>query len=448
LCPGCPHRSMLHFVGQRPAPLFGDIGCYTLGALPPMNAMSTALEMGASIPMAEAAYHLHPETKPVCMIGDGTFLHAGIPGLISAVENQAAITVLIMDNATVGMTGQQPTGTAAHRPLDLAALGRGLGVNHHRTVDGHDRAACETALNQADETAGVSVIIVHGPCVLDPGNSENVLPETPVWIDHDACTQCGACLELACPSIAIATDATKPSIDSTCVRCGDCVPICNDQAIRLSQPPAPLQDDEISGWLTDPEPAKLTGSVRIVLGSVGGQGGIRTARLLAEIFQTAGWHCASSEIHAMAQRAGVVKVHLRASTRPVHAPTIEEGDANVGLFAEPIEAFRSASLLEPGALALVSAREQIPPLSSTAGGTYPDRVMDAFRTARADLEVAVFQPPGDWLTPHLDLLALLGGLARRLPFDPAHWDHVLRNALPPRHIEKSLAAFRAGLAQP
>lgn len=228
LCPGCPHRAISFAVKQLGVPLVGDIGCSTLTAFQPLDVMSTALEMGASIPMAEGSHYLRPDSKPICMIGDGTFLHSGVPGLLGAVENGARITVLILDNDGIAMTGQQRIASSRGRRVDLERLVTSLGVEHLETIDAHDYEQCRASLQRAQEAAGVSVIIVRDPCVLAHPRMKSDGALGPRYeVDSDRCTQCGQCLDLGCPSISLSASTGTPMIDDSCVGCGDCIQVCN-----------------------------------------------------------------------------------------------------------------------------------------------------------------------------------------------------------------------------
>lgn len=240
LCPGCPHSPPFLALKRMGAVVTGDIGCYTLAALEPLTAMDTCVAMGSSIGMAVGmAASGGAEGPVVAAIGDSTFLHGGIPGLIDAVYNQANVTVLILDNGTVAMTGgQEHPGTGVTlqgsdtTPVDLVALCESLGVRDVSVVDPYDLAATYGALERAVANVGPSVVITNRPCVEAPVK----IRDRPFQVITEACTACQACMALGCPSI-VWTDEThegrrKVVIDPvTCTGCTVCVQLCPPLAI-------------------------------------------------------------------------------------------------------------------------------------------------------------------------------------------------------------------------
>ncbi len=246
LCPGCPHSPPFLALKRMGAVVTGDIGCYTLAALEPLTAMDTCVAMGSSIGMAVGmAASGGAEGPVVATIGDSTFLHGGIPGLIDAVYNRANVTVLILDNGTVAMTGgQEHPGTGVTlqgsdtTPVDLVALCKALGVRDVSVVDPYDLAATYSALERAIAHVGPSVVITNRPCVEAPVKIRN----RPFQVVSEACTACQACMALGCPSI-VWTDEThegrrKVVIDPvTCTGCTVCVQLCPPLAIVLVPDP-------------------------------------------------------------------------------------------------------------------------------------------------------------------------------------------------------------------
>jgi indolepyruvate ferredoxin oxidoreductase alpha subunit len=250
LCPGCPHTGIyfvLNTIGQRSRLLeskepqepkliiTGDIGCYTLGAYPPLNVLDTTACMGASIGqalgMARAGI---ARDRVVAVIGDSTFLHSGITPLVNAVYNQGQITVIILDNGTTAMTGHQDhpaTGISAQgkptQAVKLEDLVRGVGVNNVKVVDAFNIRSLRAALKESLEKPELSVIIVRGTCsVRVPRRS------APRAVETEKCNQCGTCLLIGCP--AIQNDNGQVFIDvSLCVgsACTICQQICPRQAI-------------------------------------------------------------------------------------------------------------------------------------------------------------------------------------------------------------------------
>ena len=225
---------MFYVLSKLKLNVLGDIGCYTLGAVPPLGSMDAVICMGASIGMAVGFDKADPEAHKhsVAVIGDSTFIHSGITGLIDAVYNKARVTVLILDNRTTGMTGHQEhpaTGrTIKKEPtheLDLAAVCRAVGVEDVVTVDPGDLAATEKAVRAALANENVSVIIAKRPCVLLTKKLYNGFRV------NDKCKKCRACLKLGCP--AIVNGAEGITIDvSLCTECGLCKSVCKFGAIE------------------------------------------------------------------------------------------------------------------------------------------------------------------------------------------------------------------------
>lgn len=242
LCPGCPHRLVFKELSRMKAIVTGDIGCYTLGALPPLSAMDTCVDMGASVSMAhgfELALNGKEHRPVVAVIGDSTFAHSGLSSLISTVYNKGAGTFCILDNRTTAMTGRQGNPfngeTLQHRPsreLDLEGVIRALGVEDVRTIDPHDMKAVRTALKEATGAQDdLSVIVFRAPCVL---LERVVKPAFEVTAD---CTACGICPTLGCPAIGKDAASGVASIDpSLCIGCGQCAQYCARGAIVSTQP--------------------------------------------------------------------------------------------------------------------------------------------------------------------------------------------------------------------
>lgn len=234
LCAGCPHRGVFYVLSRLKLNVLGDIGCYTLGAVPPLGSMDAVVCMGASIGMAIGFDKADPEAHrhSVAVIGDSTFIHSGITGLIDAVYNKSHITVVILDNRTTGMTGHQnhpATGkTIKNEPtyeLDLAEVCRAVGVGSVRTVDPYDLPALEGALKAALSEEEVSVVIAKRPCVL---LAKRLYKGFSV---NDKCKNCRACMKLGCP--AIVKGERGVSIDvSLCTECGLCRSVCKFGAIE------------------------------------------------------------------------------------------------------------------------------------------------------------------------------------------------------------------------
>ena len=236
LCPGCPHRGVFRALREMEAVVSGDIGCYTLAALPPLAAMDSCVCMGASIGMAHgfALAGDGPADRPVvAVIGDSTFAHSGLTGLVGAVYNGGAETIVILDNRITAMTGHQDnpfTGrTLAGAPapeIDIEAVARALGVEDVRTVDPNLFRPTEKALRDAVAHEGVSVIIAKAPCALLSREHPD-----PFAVDEGACTACGSCVRLGCPAISRDADSRAFIDPETCVGCRQCVQVCKYGAI-------------------------------------------------------------------------------------------------------------------------------------------------------------------------------------------------------------------------
>ncbi len=238
LCPGCPHTGLFYTLNRLKIGSTGDIGCYTLGAMPPLNAMDTCICMGASIGNAlglEKAMGREGAEKIVAVIGDSTFLHSGMTGLLDVVYNQGTTTVIILDNRTTAMTGhQQHPGTGRNLKgepapmVDLEAVCRALGVKDVVVVDPHDLKATRKAVKEATRRRKPSVIIARRPCVMLP---EFRVEGKPPKVNPAVCSACGLCLDLGCPAIVLQEDGRAQIEEFMCIGCGLCRQVCPKGAI-------------------------------------------------------------------------------------------------------------------------------------------------------------------------------------------------------------------------
>ena len=237
MCAGCPHRGMFYTLAKNKITVLGDIGCYTLGAVAPLNALDSTLCMGASISGLHgfnAARNEESEKKSVAVIGDSTFMHSGMTGLVNVAYNATNSTVIILDNSITGMTGHQQNPTTGYNikgdpaaKVDLEALCKALGINRVRVVDPYDLKACDTAIKEELAVKEPSVIISRRPCVL----LKSVKPQKPLVVDNDKCRSCKRCMGLGCPAISLKDG--KARIDATlCVGCGVCKQLCAFDAIN------------------------------------------------------------------------------------------------------------------------------------------------------------------------------------------------------------------------
>ena len=236
LCAGCPHRASFYAVKKamknQKSVFSGDIGCYTLGNAKPLNMVDTCLCMGAGITIAQGLQHLEPDLKHFAFIGDSTFFHSGITGVINAVYNKANINIIILDNSTTAMTGHQPhpgTGKTMMREVseivDIEGLVKACGVTHVVKANPFDFDNAVNLVKEAADYDGVSAIIFKSPCV-------NLVKKTKYCKINDKCINCKRCInEIGCPSISIMDG--RVIIDSaTCYGCGLCKNICNLEAIE------------------------------------------------------------------------------------------------------------------------------------------------------------------------------------------------------------------------
>ena len=232
MCAGCPHRGVFYVLNKLKLTVNGDIGCYTLGAVAPLSAVDTVVCMGASVGMAHGFKKATDGTSNnVAVIGDSTFLHSGVTGLINAVYNQSGITLMILDNSTTGMTGHQQhpatgkniKGEPAPTVL-LDELVKACGVSDLQIVDAYDVAAVEKAVKAAVASKEVSVIIAQRPCALLDKSKK------PTVCVHD-CKKCGKCMKIGCPAISMGENGIV--IDkSMCTGCEVCAQICPFHSIE------------------------------------------------------------------------------------------------------------------------------------------------------------------------------------------------------------------------
>jgi indolepyruvate ferredoxin oxidoreductase alpha subunit len=241
LCPGCPHRSTFFTLNRLGIGSTSDIGCYTLGVMPPLNGIDTTICMGASIGNAlglEKAVGRDFAKKMVAVIGDSTFVHSGITGLADVAYNKGATTVIIVDNSITAMTGHQ------HHPgtgmtlmgeqtvkLDYIALAKSLGVKDARRVNAYDMAAVRDAIKEATDSPEPSLLVMEGPCALMVRKQWTEA----LVVDKERCTACGLCLKLGCPAISRDEDGHARIDPLFCVGelCSMCAQTCPAKCIAV-----------------------------------------------------------------------------------------------------------------------------------------------------------------------------------------------------------------------
>lgn len=237
LCAGCPHRGVFYILKKLGVMVSGDIGCYTLGAAAPLQAMDTTVCMGASISGLHGFNKARKgefEGKAVAVIGDSTFMHSGITGLVDIAYNRSNSTVIILDNSITGMTGHQNNPANGKNiygdpasAVDLEALCKAIGIERVRVVNPGDITETENAIKEELAAAEPSVIIARKPCAL----LKTVKHKAPFTVNSDKCKGCKACMKIGCPAISIV--GGKAEIDKTlCVGCNLCTQMCKFGAIE------------------------------------------------------------------------------------------------------------------------------------------------------------------------------------------------------------------------
>ncbi len=230
MCAGCPHRGTFYVLKKLGLVVSGDIGCYTLGAVAPLESVDTTICMGASVSAAHGmakARGAEFNKKLVSVIGDSTFMHSGITGLVDIVYNKGANTVIILDNSITGMTGHQNNPTTGYTirgeettQVNLVALCKSIGVNNVVVADPFDVKEFEKVVKTETEKDETSVIIAQRPCALLKS-----VKYTGKCKINDNCKKCKMCLKLGCPAISF--DGENIKIDETqCNGCGLCFNVC------------------------------------------------------------------------------------------------------------------------------------------------------------------------------------------------------------------------------
>ncbi len=237
MCAGCPHRSLFYTLAKNKITALGDIGCYTLGAVPPLGALDTTICMGASVSGLHGfikSQNGAADSKTVAVIGDSTFMHSGVTGLINVAYNESNATVIIVDNSITGMTGHQQNPTTGMNlkgdpctKIDLESLCRAVGIRRVRVVDPYDLKQTESAILEELAANEPSVIISRRPCAL----LKYVKHNKPVAVDSDKCRSCKLCMKIGCPAISMKDG--KATIDNTlCTGCGVCTQLCHFGALN------------------------------------------------------------------------------------------------------------------------------------------------------------------------------------------------------------------------
>ena len=240
MCAGCPHRSIFYVLKKMNLTVLGDIGCYTLGAVQPLGAIDTTICMGASVSGLHGfvkAGDGEIAGRTVAVIGDSTFMHSGVTGLINIAYNESNSTVIILDNSITGMTGHQQNPTTGYNlkgdpcaKIDLESLCHAVGIKRVRVVDPYDMEICQAVIAEELAAKEPSVIISRRPCAL----LKYVKHPGPICSDTEKCKGCKACMKIGCPAISMVDGKAK--IDATlCVGCGVCEQLCKFDALGKAE---------------------------------------------------------------------------------------------------------------------------------------------------------------------------------------------------------------------
>ncbi len=237
MCAGCPHRGLFYTLKKNKLTVLGDIGCYTLGAVAPLAAVDTVICMGASVSGIHGfskSQNGVPDGKTVAVIGDSTFMHSGITGLVNMAYNESNATVIIVDNSITGMTGHQQNPTTGFNlkgdpcaKIDLESLCRAVGIRRVRVVDPYDLAQCDAVIREELAAQEPSVIISRRPCAL----LKYVKHKAPLAVEPEKCVGCKSCMKIGCPAVSM--EGGKAKVDATqCVGCGICAQLCKLDALK------------------------------------------------------------------------------------------------------------------------------------------------------------------------------------------------------------------------
>ena len=237
MCAGCPHRGLFYTLKKNKITVIGDIGCYTLGAVAPLAAVDSVICMGASVSGLHGfskSQNGAADNKTVAVIGDSTFMHSGITGLVNIAYNESNATVIIVDNSITGMTGHQQNPTTGFNlkgdpcaKIDLETLCHAVGIKRVRVIDPYNLAECDAVIKEELAANEPSVIISRRPCAL----LKYVKHKAPLTVDTDKCVGCKACMKIGCPAVSIVDGKAK--VDATqCVGCGVCEQLCKFGALK------------------------------------------------------------------------------------------------------------------------------------------------------------------------------------------------------------------------
>ncbi len=237
LCPGCPHRGVFHALTKRDVIVTGDIGCYSLGVFPPLNRTDVILCMGGGVSMAQGMDKAGEQKPVVGIVGDSTFFHSGITGLLDIAYNRGKSTIIVVDNRTTAMTGHQEhpgtgrtlmgerTGEASIEEFGIAC-----GIDRVAIVDPYDLKACTKTILAELDADEPSLVISRAPCPLKTGKKLGA----PRRVDPDVCVLCGKCGKLGCPAIEVSPERVRIN-ELLCIGCSMCDQVCGPGAIVFDE---------------------------------------------------------------------------------------------------------------------------------------------------------------------------------------------------------------------
>jgi len=379
----------------------------------------------------------------VAVIGDGTFFHSGITGLIDAVYNKSNVTVVILDNSATVMTGGQQhpaTGDTLMgdktNVIDIPTLCKSLGVKSVRVVDPYNYQECLDSVKDEIEKNETSVIITNRPCVLMP---ERIMDE-PYVVDLDLCNGCSACFRISCPAIMASEETNehgspKALIDETlCTGCSLCTQVCKPDAIVLK-----------SQFAKEFVIAMADMNFNILIVGVGGQGVLLASELISEVAIQSGLDVKKSEVHGMSQRGGVVSSHVKIAPK-VYSPTIQYGQADVVLSFEKAEGLRAIDWMKRDGVAIVSTTALVPAIvTSSKNLSYPHDAVDRMKEKTG--KVIALEADDIALelgNPRLVNTILLGVMSNYLPFDLDMWNQAIKDKVKAKFVDVNLKAFERG----
>jgi indolepyruvate ferredoxin oxidoreductase alpha subunit len=391
LCAGCGHRDVYEALNEvikdyKEAKVFSDIGCYTLGALPPFRAIDSCIDMGASITMAKGAAEagIFPS---VAVIGDSTFTHSGMTGLLDCVNANANVLIIISDNETTGMTGGQDSAATGR----IHAICQGIGVKpeHLREIVPLKKnyEEMKRIIREEIEYPGVSVIVPCRECI-QTHKRRHAPPSTP-----------------------------SPQETKT-------VGACNNPHVS-----SPLSREKTS--------------CNIILAGVGGQGILSVAAVIGEAAIEGGLYMKQAEVHGMSQRGGDVQSHLRISGEPVASDLIPLGSADVIISLEPMEALRYLPYLKKDGWIVANSA----PFENISNYPEPEKIMNEYEQLPHKVILDVEQIAKDLGTSRSGNMVLLGAASPYLDIDFSRLENGIRQIFGRKGeevIQANLKALRAG----